>query len=286
MSGLPTVGQALAHARTRLQANFDADEAWLSAQLLLADLLHQNRTYLLAWPERTLSTQQAILLQQRLERRIAGEPLAYILGHKEFWSLKLRVTPAVLIPRPETETLVSAVLELLPKLPAGPVADLGTGSGAIAAALASEHTTHPILATDRSAAALDVARANFSALGLNIDTCLGDWFSALPAGTGFAALLSNPPYIAPGDPHLPALRHEPLQALQSRHQGFADLETIVAGAPDWLLPGGWLLLEHGQDQASRLGSRLRDRGFQHITTWTDLSGQERVSGGCWQHSGT
>ena len=215
-------------------------------------------------------------------RRAAGEPVAYLLGRREFWSLTFEVTPAVLVPRPETELLVERVLERVAGAEAA-VADLGTGSGAIAIALAHQRPRWRVLGTDRSAEALAVARRNGARLvGDRVEWRAGDWFQALESRR-FDALASNPPYIEENDPVLAGdgLRHEPRGALTPGGDGFAALATLINGAPDHLLPGGWLVLEHGATQGAALRGALVARGFTHVTSHRDLAGHERVTEGQW-----
>ena len=273
----------------------------LDAQLLLLHALEQttqNRAWLLAHDTDPLPPAQQQHWQQLLQRRLAGEPVAYLLGQREFFGLPLAVNPHVLDPRPDTETLVQWALDVLPTLPAAPtLADMGTGSGAIACALA-QHARHhgiqaTIYATDASGNALAVARHNAQQLKLPITFALGNWFAAfaaLPATPGsaphatprFHLIASNPPYIASDDPHLPALRHEPLSALVSGADGLDDIRTLITQAPHWLHHGGWLLLEHGYDQAPAVQALLQARGFTQVQGRTDLGGIVRCSGGQWQ----
>jgi release factor glutamine methyltransferase len=214
--------------------------------------------------------------------RAAGEPLAYLLGEREFHGLRLRVTPAVLVPRPDTETLVDWALELLAAdfatTPAPQVADLGSGSGAIALALKHRHPGADVCAVELDAAALEVARANAAALGLAVEFIQGDWLQPL-AGRRYHLLVSNPPYIAADDPHLAALRHEPRHALTPGGDGLPAIERIVRDAPRHLLSGGWLLLEHGHDQADAVHQRLAHAGFTQLHTRHDLAGRPRCTGG-------
>ena len=214
-----------------------------------------------------------------LARRAAGEPVAYLLGEKEFHGLMLRVTPDVLIPRPDTETLVEWALACLQGLPPGAaVADLGTGSGAIALALKQARPDAAVSAVEASPAALAVAQDNGRRLGLDVRWLAGSWWSPL-AGQRLDLVVSNPPYIADGDPHLPALAHEPASALTAGPDGLRDLRAIAAGAPGQLRPGGWLLLEHGWDQAGAVQALLREAGLTAIETRHDLAGQPRCTGG-------
>ena len=220
-------------------------------------------------------------LEANLRRLEGGEPLAYVLGHWEFFDFSLKVSPATLIPRPDTEVLVEAALERLPVDRAADVIDLGTGSGAIALALARHRPRARLLAIDNSAAALAVAEENARTLGLdNVRFLQNSWLDGL-AGRAADLIVSNPPYIDPADEHLPALRHEPRSALVAGEQGFADLWAIVDTAPAVLRPGGWLLLEHGFEQGAAVHHRLESRGWERVETRRDRAGRERVSGGCW-----
>jgi release factor glutamine methyltransferase len=258
-----------------------ADNARLEAQLLLAQVLAVSRAQLHTYPEATADAAQAALYRGLIERRAAGEPLAYLTGRREFWSLDLAVTPAVLIPRPETELLVERALVLGPPGEAR-AADLGTGSGAIALALARERPRWRIVATDVSAPALAVARANGAALGLTgIEFLAGSWFGPL-AGARFDLLLSNPPYVGADDPALidPALACEPALALTPPGgDALAALRILARGAAAHLLPGGWLLLEHGTSQGAEVRAELVAAGFAHVRSHRDLAGHERMTEG-------
>ena len=273
-----TVADALREARA---ANVER----LDAQLLLARLLNRPRSWLLAHDDAVLDTAAAAAWHALLVRRAAGEPLAYLLGEKEFRGLMLKVDPRVLVPRPETEHLVDWALELLDGAlhdrAAPRVIDLGTGSGAIAIAVRHAHPAADMTATDASEAALAVARDNAQRLGLAIRFAAGSWWSAVPgaAGAGFDLALSNPPYVAERDPHLAALNHEPAAALTPGGDGLGALRAIIAGAAQRLAPGGWLLVEHGFDQADAVEALLRAHGFASIETRADLAGQPRCSGG-------
>lgn len=271
--------EALARARA---AGVDR----LDAQLLLGAVLGRPREWLLAHDDAPLADEAAARFDTLLARRAAGEPVAYLLGEREFHGLVLKVAPAVLVPRPDTETLVDWALELLAGPLAGQaapaVADLGTGSGAIALAVRHACPRARLFASDASADALAVARANGERLGLPVHWRQGDWWQPYAAAgvPPLALALSNPPYIAAGDPHLPALRHEPVQALvPPGGDGLAALRAIVAGAPPHLAPGGWLLLEHGHDQADAVALLLRDAGFAAVQHRQDLAGHRRCTGG-------
>lgn len=279
MSPAPTVAQALAQA-----AALGLDRT--DAQALLGHRLQRPRSWLIAHDSDALTPRQAEAYLADCRRRADGMPVAYLLGEREFHGLMLQLTPDVLVPRPDTETLVDWALQCLPGLgPAPAVLDLGTGSGAIALAVAHRWPGARVQASDLSPAALAVARANAQRLGLAVAFHQGAWWRALPDGDAFDLVfdlvLSNPPYIAAGDPHLPALRHEPLLALTPGGDGLDALRAIVAGAPARLRPGGWLLLEHGWDQAEAVASLLRDAGFEAVATRHDLGGQPRCTGGRW-----
>lgn len=252
----------------------------LDAQWLLGHLLQRPRSWLLAHDDSVLPAAAAAAWPLLLQRRAAGEPLAYVVGESEFCGLKLEVSPAVLVPRPETEGLVRWALECAAGAPAPTVVDLGTGSGAVALALKQRWAGAQVTATDASAAALEVACRNGQRLGLAIDWRLGDWWQAV-AGTRFGMALSNPPYIAEGDAHLAALRHEPRQALTSGGEGLDALRQIIAGAPAHLLPGAWLLVEHGHDQGHAVRALFAQHGFADARTRDDLAGLPRCSGARW-----
>ena len=252
----------------------------LDAELLLAQALGASRARLRSHPEEIPPPDAARRFCALIERRAAGEPIAYILGRKAFWTLELDVSPAVLVPRPETELLVERALALHPH-PEAVVADLGTGSGAIALALASARPGWRVTATDISAAALAVARANALKLGLErVELIEADWLQAL-TGRAFDLLLSNPPYIAADDPALRQLRSEPPLALVAAEDGFAALRSIIRAAPEHLRPGGWLLLEHAAAQAAAVARELVARGFAQVRSHRDLAGCERMTEGQW-----
>lgn len=248
----------------------------LDAELLLAHVLKYTRTQLHTWPEQKIPHEAYLTFKLLCEERASGIPIAYLLGHQAFWRFDLKVTPDVLIPRPETELAVDAALELFSNDQKVKAVDLGTGSGAIALALAYERSHWDILAIDASDAALAVAKENAGNLHLNIQFKKSDWFSEL-TGQKFNLIISNPPYIAPNDIHLPALRYEPQHALVAEKKGLLDLETIILQAPNYLLEKGYLILEHGFDQADAVNKLMMQNGFIEIKTLTDLARNPRVT---------
>jgi release factor glutamine methyltransferase len=255
-----------------------SDSPDLDARRLLEYLLAVDSAYLIVHGDRELDAGQSVAFDALVARRAAGEPVAYIVGSAGFWTLDLTVSPAVLVPRPDTETLVAAALEQLSDLPLE-IVDLGTGSGAIALALASERPRWRLTATDNDAGALACARANATRLGLdNVRFTCGDWFEPL-ADQRFDAILSNPPYVACNDSHLRELGFEPRAALVAAAHGLADLERIVAGAPAHLKPSGWLMLEHGMDQGETVRGLLHSVGFARVETLADLADRPRVTRG-------
>lgn len=259
----------------------DSPTARLDAELLLAAALGKSRSFLHTWPERIVPSEAALLFSEYLRRRRAGEPVAYILGQQGFWKLDLEVAPHTLIPRPDTELLVETALALLPATPAR-VLDLGTGSGAIALALASERPAWKVTAVDRVLEAVALAERNRQRLDLrNVTVLSSHWFSALD-GERFELIISNPPYIAAADPHLVEgdVRFEPASALVAGADGLDDLREIIAQAPAHLAPGGWLMLEHGYDQAEAVRDLLRAHGLVEVHSRKDLGGHERISLGC------
>jgi release factor glutamine methyltransferase len=249
----------------------------LDAELLLAHVLGTERWRLTAHPERSVSPAEAAQFRALLARRANGEPLAYLTGRREFWSLEFAVTRDVLVPRPETELLIERALALRPQAEAR-VSDLGTGSGAIAIALAHERPQWQVVATDASSAALAVAGRNSATLGVQVDFRHGDWYAAL-AGERFDLLLSNPPYVAADDPAMQALRHEPAMALTPGTDALSCLRTLAQGAAQHLLPGGWLVLEHGSTQGAQLRDELVLAGLGHVRSHRDLGGHERTTEG-------
>lgn len=273
MEAQSTVGHAL-------QSAMALGVARLEAQLLLLHALGrtvQERAWLLAHGEEALSIAAQQIWQEALARRMGGEPLPYITGWAAFYGLELQVDARVLCPRADTETLVEWALKLLPV--AARAIDLGTGSGAIALALKQQRPDVHMDARDLSAEALAVAQANAQRLGLDIAFSQGAWLEGL--ADAFDVIVSNPPYIADADPHLAALTHEPLQALTSGADGLDDLRAIIAQAPACLKPDGWLLLEHGYDQAEAVRQLLQAKGFVDVQSRQDLAGIERCSGGRW-----
>ncbi|SDT28751.1 peptide chain release factor N(5)-glutamine methyltransferase [Pseudomonas oryzae] len=261
----------------------DSPSARLDAELLLAHVLGKPRSYLRTWPEREPDAAQCAAFAALLARRCQGEPVAYLLGRQGFWSLELEVAPHTLIPRPDTELLVETALALGPQGPAR-VLDLGTGSGAIALALASERPAWQVLGVDRVAEAVALAERNRARLGLdNARFVESLWFAAL-GGERFRLIVGNPPYIAAEDPHLAQgdVRFEPASALVAGRDGLDDIRLIVREAPEHLDAGGWLLLEHGYDQAEAVRALFAARGFVAVESRRDLGGHERITLGQWQ----
>jgi len=265
-----TVADALARARA-----LGLDR--LDAQLIVAARLARSRSWVIAHDDAALDAAQAGAIDAWLVRRAAGEPLAYLTGEKEFHGLTLQVNAHVLVPRPDTELLVDWAIELLAGQAAPRVVDLGTGSGAIALAVKHACPDAIVLATDASDEALAVARRNGQRLALEVSFAQGSWWSAT-ANDRFDLVLSNPPYIAAGDTHLAALKHEPTRALTPGGDGLDALREIVRGAAAHMAPGAWVLLEHGFDQADAVQAMLRAQGFADIATRRDLGGQPRCTG--------
>ncbi|MDO8413994.1 MAG: peptide chain release factor N(5)-glutamine methyltransferase [Gallionellaceae bacterium] len=301
-------------ARLTETLGLDPGSARIEVQCLLQLVLNVTRAYLPTHPERRLNKPEQARYDELLQRRLSGEPIAYLLGEREFFGLVFKVTPATLIPRPETELLVELALQRIPSSstplpqPASPpslrsprkrervadrpgeglekrnfsVLDLGTGSGAIALAIAHARPDVTVLACDASTAALEVARDNAQRLGVaNVASVLSDWFQAL-AEKRFDIIVANPPYVAAGDPHLAQgdVRFEPLSALVSGGDGLHDIRHIISTANHHLQAGGWLLIEHAYDQAARVRELLQQAGFDQVFSAPDLAGIERVSGGC------
>ena len=269
-----TVALALRLARDQGLDRFDA-------QLLLGGLLAQNRSWMLAHDDAALSAEQAERWADWLARRADGEPVAYLLGERGFHGLTLAVSPAVLDPRPDTETLVDWALEVLASgAAAARVLDLGTGSGAIALAIRQAQPDAQVSAVDLSEAALAVARGNGERLDLPVRWLQGAWLAPV-AGETFGLIVSNPPYIAEGDPHLGALKHEPALALTSGPDGLDAIRHLIAQAPTHLAPGGWLLLEHGHDQADAVAALFLAGGWSDVAHRSDLGGHRRCTGARW-----
>lgn len=276
---MTTINQALSGARHRLQASSPGPAT--DAGILLCHVLACSRSHLIAWPEKELSEAQATRFGELVQQRIGGTPVAYITGEKEFWSLVLKVTPTVLIPRPETETLVEFVLDIFAGRPAQKIVDLGTGSGAIACALAKEHPDWQILATDTSAEALSIAQQNAAMHKLdNIAFLRGSWLDPL-RNDDFDLIISNPPYVADSDPHLSQgdVRFEPGGALSSGKQGMDDINVITRQAGSRLKPGGWLVIEHGYDQKQAVLDCFLSNSFTDIEQHTDLADIPRMTAG-------
>lgn len=252
----------------------------LDSQLLLGAVLHHPRSWLLSHGDHVLTSDQHARYNALVERRAAGEPLAYLLGEKEFYGISLHVSPDVLIPRPDTETLVEWALSLLPDGESRDVADLGTGSGALALAIKTHRHAVHVCAVDVSPAALKMARTNAQRMSLSVELCEGSWWAPL-AGRQFDLVVSNPPYINEGDEHLPDLRHEPQLALTSGPDGLDAIRAIVQDAPQHLRPGGWLLLEHGYTQHHAVQTLMEARGFTEVSGRLDLGGHVRCTGGQW-----
>ena len=273
---MTTLAQALRQATSLLRMH---DQPALDAEVLLAHLLHKPRVYLHTWPEAELSRNEETRYLDIIRQRAAGQPVAYLTGQREFWSLSFTVTPDVLIPRPETELLVEQTLAVLPKHLPLRVADLGTGSGVIAIALAHERRHWQLYAIDHSIQCLELARHNARRLAVdNLCFIQADWSKPL-ADHAFDAIVANPPYIAEQDPHLHQgdVCFEPAHALASGPEGLDDLASLTADAPRVLKAGGWIVLEHGIEQAANVHKLLNNMAFKNITTMRDLAGLERVS---------
>jgi release factor glutamine methyltransferase len=268
--GAPLAGRRL--AQVLAQSPLDP----LETRILLGHALGLTRVQLITRADQLLSAADATLLQTLFERRLAGEPIAYLTGEREFYGLAFKVTPAVLIPRPDTELLVELACARLPR--GGSVLDMGTGSGAIAVAIAHARPDAQLSALDASVEALAVARFNAQRHGVQVDFVQSDWYAGL-APRRYSMIVANPPYIVAGDRHLAEgdLRFEPVDALTDHADGLSALRAIVAGAPGFLANGGWLLMEHGYDQAAAVRDLLR--GWEAVESWRDLGGIERVTGG-------
>ena len=276
----PTVGRLLDDAARNLAASADLVEARLEAQILFGHAMGVSRAWLSAHRDEAADSSAADAFRELVRRRRTGEPVAYLVARREFYGLEFRVTPDVLIPRADTETLVDAALEKLVEGAQSDVLDLGTGSGCVALTIAHERPAARVTAVDVSAAALIVARENAASIGVSAEFVQGAWFEQL-AGRRFDLIVSNPPYVATGDPHLQQgdLRFEPAAALASGEDGLADIRIIVANALAYLHEGGWLLFEHGYEQAEVCRDLLSDAGFGEVINRADIAGLPRVAGG-------
>lgn len=270
----------VARGAARLAAS-GATSPRLDAEVLLCHVLERDRTWLYTWGDRAIEPWSRARFEALLALRASGWPVAYLTGEREFWGLALATSPATLIPRPDTERLVEAALDKAMTSHAE-LLDLGTGTGAIALAFASERPGWQVVGVDRAPAAVALARANAERLGIaNVCFHESDWFTAV-AGRRFALIVANPPYLAADDPHLSQgdVRFEPHSALVAEASGLADLSWLIGQAHEHLLPGGWLLLEHGMEQGQAVRTALSEAGYRQVTTLEDLGGRERVSLGC------
>lgn len=283
MSAEHSVENTLKQAVLRLQES-GSDSPSLDAAVLLCHALDKPRSFLLTWPEKILEEKQLSDFEQNLQRRLNGEPVAYIIGEREFWSLPLHVSPSTLIPRSDTERLVEIALDKAWQT-SGDILDLGTGTGAIAIALASELPQRKVWGVDLKPEAQQLASANAQRLGFhNTEFRAGSWFEPLDTGTQFALIVSNPPYIEKTDPHLSQgdVRFEPLSALVADDNGLADIKHIAKRAPAYLSAGGWLMFEHGYDQGTAVRNILSSLGYHQVETFKDYGDNDRVTIGCWQ----
>jgi release factor glutamine methyltransferase len=273
----PTVGGLLEEGMRDLA---DPVEARREVQILLGHALGVSRAWLAAHRDEPATAASAAVFRELVQRRSAGEPVAYLVGRREFYGLDFRVTPDVLIPRADTETLIDAALEKLTLHASAAVLDLGTGSGCVAIAIAHERPAASVTAVEVSAAALSIARQNAEAIGVDVAFVQAMWFERL-AGRRFDLIVSNPPYVAQDDPHLQQgdLRFEPAAALVSGKDGLDDIRIIVAAAPTYLHAGGWLLFEHGYDHADASRDLLLNAGFGELISRADIAGLPRVAGG-------
>lgn len=275
--GTADVKSALLYAREQLKDR--TDNSLSEARLLLCLVLEKSPSWIMAWPESNLETSQHQAFLKVIARRKQGEPLAYITGERGFWSLTLKVSPDTLIPRADTEVLVETALKLIDEHKTSSLLDLGTGTGAIALALACEHPNIKVLATDFSHAALQVAKHNLQSTGLaNVSIIQSNWFSEIPK-QHFDLIVSNPPYIAENDEHLQdiGLKYEPITALTSGEDGLDDIRTIINTAREWLSANGHLVLEHGYNQSDAVQSLLADAGYSDIHSLKDYADQDRVT---------
>lgn len=273
-----SVEYTLKQAVQQLQES-GSDSPSLDAAVLLCHALDKPRSFLLTWPDKILDAQQLAAFDDLLQRRLTGEPVAYIVGEREFWSLPLKVSPTTLIPRPDTERLVEIALDKAMQME-GDILDLGTGTGAIALALASELPQRQVTGIDLKEDAQQLAQSNARALNLNNTQFLaGSWFEPLAAGTEFALIVSNPPYIEKEDPHLTQgdVRFEPLSALVADEKGLADIRHIATQARDYLMDNGWLMFEHGFEQGEPVRELLRSLGYDQVATYKDYGDNDRVT---------
>jgi len=277
-----TIKSLLQETQTKLAETSDSPA--LDAELLLAFCLDKNRSYLFTWPDNVVPEEQLKSFNALIEKRLNDYPVAYLLGTKAFWTLDLLVTPDVLIPRPETELLVEIALEKISGIKSPKILDLGTGSGAIALAIASERPDAKVIACDYSNKALEVAKKNADNNGLDkrVTFIESDWFSNITDGSGsrpsFDLIVSNPPYIAPDDPHLnQTIRHEPQQALVADNAGMKDIETIIKNSKDHLKNGCWLMIEHGYDQKEQTLALFRQFGYEEAKNYQDFGQNPRLS---------
>ncbi|MBO1923153.1 peptide chain release factor N(5)-glutamine methyltransferase [Thiomicrorhabdus sp. 6S3-12] len=276
-----TIQRALLDASGKLAACNFIDNPKLEAEILLGHVLGCTRSYFYTWPEKPLSTAETEQFQTLYNLRLTGQPIAHIIGNREFWGLELKVTADTLIPRPDTETLIETALELLPATPQAKILDLGTGSGAIALALKSELPQAEVSAIDFSPAALEVAKENAKRLNLPVTFMQGSWCQPLAAEQRFNLIASNPPYIEEQDPHLQQgdVRFEPLSALTSGRDGLNDIRLIAEQAQAHLQDNGWLIVEHGYNQAQAVQEILQQNGYQQIQSRCDYGGNQRITFG-------
>ncbi|HHY0582003.1 TPA: peptide chain release factor N(5)-glutamine methyltransferase [Vibrio parahaemolyticus] len=285
MSQVQSIEQAMKSATAKLIEG-GKESPSLDAAVLLCHVLGKPRTYLLTWPEKALEPEQQAQFDALLARRLAGEPIAYIIGEREFWSLPLKVSPTTLIPRPDTERLVEVALDKTYGQ-TGSILDLGTGTGAIALALASELPNRQVMGVDLKQEAKELAEYNAAQLNIkNVTFDQGSWFEPIAEGTKFALIVSNPPYIDEKDPHLSQgdVRFEPKSALVADENGLADIRHISDLARQYLEEGGWLAFEHGYDQGEAVREIMSGFGYQQVVTEKDYGGNDRVTLGCYQPS--
>lgn len=284
MSADNSVESTLKKAVQQLQES-GSDSPSLDAAVLLCHALDKPRSFLLTWPDKTLEAEQLTDFQNLLQRRLSGQPIAYITGEREFWSLPLKVSPTTLIPRPDTERLVEVALDKASSNQ-GDILDLGTGTGAIALALASELPSRKVWGIDLKTDAQQLAQSNATALNLtNTQFLAGSWFEPIPSGTEFALIVSNPPYIEKEDPHLTQgdVRFEPLSALVAEEKGLADIRHIATLARSYLINEGWLMFEHGFEQGEAVRNLLLSLGYDQVETYKDYGDNDRVTIGQYHH---